>query len=215
MSFRVLIVADHVIVRKGMRAVIQNCQDMRVVAEAVNGPQAVELARNLAADVIVMDTAMSACDGTNVIREIVSDNAQARIVATSVGSDGCAAKELFAVGARGYVHGTDGGDELISAIKAVCAGRQYGVPDGPGTAAEAPAAQADDDRHSERRRLSEREIEVLRLLADGHTARTAAKTLHISARTVETHKRNVMTKLDLHNIAALTKYAIRNGLTNL
>ena len=233
---KVLLADDHRIVREGLKSLLQTQPDLEVIAEASDGRQAVEMARDLSPDVVVMDVAMPLLNGIEATRQLAADGAGMKIVALSMHSDRRFVSEALKAGASGYVLKDGAFDELISAIRAVVAHRVYLSPrvagvvvddyvrrlpsrgngDGgnggahPGTE-EAGAA----DRRGVFDTLTPREREVLQLMAEGFATKEVAHRLHVSVKTVETHRRQIMDKLDMHSVAELTKYAIREGLTTL
>lgn len=215
MSIRILLAEDHAIVREGLRWILQRQQDMEVVAEAENGRQAVELARRVRPDVVVMDIAMPELNGMEATRQVLADNPDAKVIALSAYADRRYVLGMLDAGAKAYVLKSNAGDELVRAIQAVHAGKRYLTPEVADTVVDSYTRRllpADDRAATE---LSPREREVLQLLAEGHSSPQIARKLHISNRTVEAHRRNIMRTLDLHSIADLTKYAVREGLTEL
>jgi DNA-binding NarL/FixJ family response regulator len=228
---KVLLADDHRIVREGLKSLLQSQPDLEVVAEAADGRQAVEMARNLSPDVVVMDVAMPQLNGIEATRQLACQDPAMKIVALSMHSDRRFVSEALKAGASGYVLKDGAFDELISAIRSVVADRVYlsprvagavvddyvrRLPDGRRDGAPHPGT---DDPHDARRSafdaLTPREREVLQLMAEGYATKEVAHRLHVSVKTVETHRRQIMEKLDLHSVAELTKYAIREGLTTL
>jgi RNA polymerase sigma factor (sigma-70 family) len=234
---KVLLADDHRIVREGLKSLLQSQPDLEVIAEASDGRQAVEMARDLDPDVVVMDVAMPQLNGIEATRQLAGDDRGMKIVALSMHSDRRYVSEALKAGASGYVLKDGAFDELITAIRAVTSDRVYlsprvaGVvvddyvrrlPTRGGAAARsaARAESADAETESARARsafdtLTPREREVLQLMAEGYATKEVAHRLHVSVKTVETHRRQIMEKLDLHSVAELTKYAIREGLTTL
>ena len=227
---KILLADDHRIVREGLKSLLQSQPDMQVVAEASDGRQAVEMARDVSPDVVVMDVAMPQLNGIEATRQLASDESGMKIVALSMHSDRRYVSEALEAGASGYVLKDGAFDELISAIRAVVADRVYlsprvaGVvvedyvrrlPQRAGAARAAQALGAEDGRRNVFDTLTPREREVLQLMAEGFATKEVAHRLHVSVKTVETHRRQIMDKLDMHSVAELTKYAIREGLTTL
>ncbi|MCG3179648.1 MAG: Transcriptional regulatory protein DegU [Phycisphaerae bacterium] len=213
MSIRIVLADDHSMVREGLRTILEREEDLVVVGEAENGREAVSLARRLSPDVVVMDVAMSECNGVEATRQILAARPEVRVIALSTYSDRRYVTQMLAVGALGYVLKSAAGSELIRGIRSVWTGKRYlsseisGIA-GPGPDGSAgPASPAD--------LLAPREREVLQLLAEGRSSKVIAATLRISPRTAEAHRRNIMRKLDLHSVAELTKFAVRAGLTSL
>jgi DNA-binding NarL/FixJ family response regulator len=185
-----------------------------VVGEAGNGVDTVRLAKKLSPHVIIMDIGMPDLNGIEATRQIARDNTTSKIIALSVHSDQQYVAEMLRAGASGYLLKRSAAEELITAIRTVTAGRTYLSPDLVGGVVEKfvrqPATAKEPDAFSE---LTVREREVLQVIAEGKTTKGIADGLGVSVKTVETHRRNIMQKLDLHSIAELTKYAIRQGIT--
>ncbi len=213
MSTRLLLVDDHAVVREGLRAILALESDMEVVGEANNGRVAVESMRQLAPDVVIMDIGMDSLNGIEATRQLVRDNPTAKVVVLSMHSDESYVLAALEAGAAAYVVKAARAEELIRAIRAVATDRRYLCTDVVGVVmnlcvngGSAPAASAFS-------LLTDREREVLQLVAEGKTSPEIAAVLHISGKTVETHRHNLMEKLNLHSVAELTKSAVRNGLT--
>ena len=215
MAIKVLLADDHRLLREGLRELLSRESDIEVVAEAENGRDAARRARDLAPDVIIMDVTMPELNGIEAARQIRSQRPEVRIVALSIHSDRRFVTQMFAAGASGYLPKDCAFTELVRAIREVAAGRMYLSPvihQGPidEYLGRSPAA----DR-SLLEVLTPREREVLQLLAEGRSTKDAAARLHVSIKTIETHRQHIMEKLGIHSIAELTKYAIREGLTSL
>jgi DNA-binding NarL/FixJ family response regulator len=230
---KVLLADDHRIVREGLKSLLQSQPDLEVIAEASDGRQAVEMARDLSPDVVVMDVAMPQLNGIEATRQLAGDQRDWKIVALSMHSDRRYVSEALQAGASGYVLKDGAFDELISAIRAVVSDRVYLSPRVAGVVVDdyvrrlparggggGNAGHPGTEEHPQGRRsafdaLTPREREVLQLMAEGYATKEVAHRLHVSVKTVETHRRQIMEKLDLHSVAELTKYAIREGLTTL
>jgi DNA-binding NarL/FixJ family response regulator len=229
---KVLLADDHRIVREGLKSLLAAQPDMQVVAEASDGRQAVQMAREMTPDVVVMDVAMPQLNGIEATRQIAADEPGMKVVALSMHSDRRFVSEALKAGASGYVLKDGAFDELVSAIRAVVSDRVYLSPRvagvvvedyvrrlparGSGNGGYAPQPGADEAaRRGAFDALTPREREVLQLMAEGYATKEVAHRLHVSVKTVETHRRQIMEKLDLHSVAELTKYAIREGLTTL
>lgn len=206
---RVLLVDDHAVLRAGLRHLLQAEPDMEVVAEAANGDQAVRLALELAPDVVTMDLSMPVLGGAEATKQIVERNPHARVLALSVYNDATYARAVLSNGAAGYVLKRSACDELVRAVRAVAAGEVYVDP----VLAEAlsPRSRRPGSGTISIVSLSERELAVMRLIAQGHTAKEMADQLGVSPRTLETYKARAMAKLELKSRADLIRYAARCG----
>lgn len=210
---RVLLVDDHRIVREGLRAILERDAWCTVVGEAGSGREAVRLARTLKPDVVVMDVAMSDLNGIEATRQILASAPHTRVVALSSHSDRRYVKAILGAGACAYVLKASAYDELRRAVEAAAHGKKYLCADITDVVIE--SALAEGGGGSAYERLAPREIEVLQLLAEGLTSSQIAVRLCVATTTVETHRRNLMRKLDLHSVAELTKYAVREGVSDL
>ena len=200
------------ILREGLRILLGNAADIIQVAEADTGTAALARAREFAPDVVVMDIALPGMSGIETTRRILAENPGIKVLGLSAFADRRMVLRLLEAGARGYVDKSAGSEELLRGIRAVAKGETF-------LYAEAAAALVDSLRKRSMRRkrsetLGRREREVLQLLAGGKSSAQIAGALSIATGTVEVHRRNIMRKLDLHNVADLTRYAIREGLTS-
>ncbi len=214
MTIRVLIADDHAIVRHGLTRSIENEEDMEVVGQVDEGHKAVEMARELTPTIVVMDISMPDLNGIEATRLIRRESPQSRVIALSMHSSRRYVREMFKAGAMGYLLKDCDFDELVEAIRSVASGQMYITP----TVAEAvlgSCLQEDGlDQDGAFSLLTPREREVLQLIAEGHSTKQVARRLYISPKTVEAHRLKVMNKLDIDNVAQLTKYAIQEGLTS-
>jgi two-component system, NarL family, response regulator NreC len=214
-AVRVILADDHRMVREGLRLVLGRHAHIVVVAEAGSGTETVDLARRHVPNIVIMDVAMPDLNGVEATRIIRQHNDAIRIIGLSAHVDRRYVVGMLDAGASGYIQKSAAGEELVRAIDAVEKGRRYLSGDIAQDLMDSYVNRAASGGVSTLRSLSEREMEILRLLAKGHVAKEIASSLHISFRTVETHRRNIMRKLDLHNIAELTRHAIREGLISL
>ena len=216
MSIRILLADDHKITRQGLRSLLDKEFDMEVVAEAEQGRTAVRLVRELLPDVVIMDVSMPDLNGMEATRQIVGEFSGVKVVALSMHSDTLFVSEMLKSGASGYLLKDCAFEELARAIRTVVAGRTYLSPSVSGVVVNDYLHRLSKaDFSSGLEVLTDREREVLQLLAEGKSTKQIALKLHISVKTVETHRRQIMNKLDIHTVAELTKYAIRKGLTSL
>jgi DNA-binding NarL/FixJ family response regulator len=210
-KLRLLIADDHGMVRRGLRAAIEARPDWEICGEAENGRQAVELAKQLRPDLVVLDLTMPELNGLDAARKIRTALPEAHVLIQTMHDSEALAQEVLAVGARGYLLKNDAPEMLVQAIDALAAGRTFFTPKvsdlvmsglaKPGSSSDAP-----------RSRLTPRERELVQLLAEGKSNKEAADALGISLNTVETHRKNVMSKLRLRSASDLVRYAIRNKL---
>ena len=215
MSIRILLADDHKITRQGLRSLLDKQSDMEVVAEAEEGRTTVRLVRELLPDVVIMDVTMPDLNGMEAARQITREFGNVRIVALSMHSDSLFVMEMLKSGASGYLLKDCAFEELARAIRAVVAGKTYLSPSISGVVVDDYLHRLSKADFSGLDVLTSREREVLQLLAEGKSTKQIALKLHISVKTVETHRRQIMNKLDIHTVAELTKYAIRKGLTSL
>jgi two-component system response regulator NreC len=208
-AIRVLIVDDHTVVRSGLRLLLDAEPDIEVVAEAGDVREAVFEARAAQPDVVLMDVVMPGASGIEGIPLVLKEAVQASVLLLSMQDDPRYVREAFGAGASGYVLKEAADTELVAAVREVARGGRYVHPE---LGARLATAEAEERARAEADPLSEREREVLRLLALGHTNQEIAKMLFISVRTAETHRAHIMQKLKLDSRAELVRYALENGL---
>jgi DNA-binding NarL/FixJ family response regulator len=206
---RVLIVDDHAVVRSGLRKVLESEPDIEVVGEAGDAKSAVFQTRATKPDVILMDVVMPGKTGIEAIPEVLPDAPEAKVLILSMQDDPHYVREAFDAGASGYLLKEAADTDVVAAIREVAAGRRYVHP---ALGARLVAADSEERKRAEEDPLSDREREVLRLLALGHTNQEIATRLFISVRTAETHRAHVMQKLRLQSRAELVRYALEQGL---
>ena len=216
MSIKIILADDHNIIRAGLRAMLEKQPDIKVIAEAENGRETVELARDLSPDVILMDIGMPELNGVEATRQICSESPNVKVLALSVHSDKQFVISMLKAGASGYLLKNCVFNELHRAIKTIVAGQTYLSP----LITELVLSEIKDDGQSPKKSststsLTVREREVLQLFSEGNSTKQIAAKLHVSISTIESHRRGIMEKLGLHSIAELTKYAIKEGLTSL
>lgn len=215
MSIRILLADDHKITRQGLRSLLEKQPDMEVVAEAEEGRTAVRLVRELLPDVVIMDVTMPDLNGIEATRQIIGKFGDIKIIALSMHSDTLFVSEMLKSGASGYLLKDCAFEELARAIRTVVANKTYLSPSISGVVVDDYLHRLSKADFSGSEILTNREREVLQLIAEGKSTKQTALKLHISAKTIETHRRQLMNKLDIHTVAELTKYAIRKGLTSL
>jgi len=215
MTIRVALADDHRIVREGLRALIEGESDMEVVGEVDNGRSAVDLAREVCPDVMVIDLTMPELSGIEAIRRIVSESPKTRLLALSIHSDKRFVGGALSAGASGYLVKDCAFDELARAIRVVASGRMYLSHEIAHTVVETYVRNTMAPTFSTLSALTPREREVLQLVAEGKSVKSIALMLGLSSKTIETHRSQIMKKLNIDTTAGLVKYAIREGLTTL
>ncbi|GIU93907.1 MAG: DNA-binding response regulator [Gaiellaceae bacterium] len=209
MSIRVLVVDDHAVVRAGLRRVLDAEEDIETVGEAPSAERAVFEAIELKPDVVLLDLVMPGKGGIEGLPAILQAVPDARVLVLSMQDDPRYVREAFEAGASGYVLKEAADTEVVEAVRAVAAGTRYLHP---ALGARLVSAEAEERRRADADPLSEREREVLRLLALGHTNQEIAALLYISVRTAETHRAHIMQKLGLSSRAELVRYALDHDL---
>ncbi|MEW5722024.1 MAG: response regulator transcription factor [Thermodesulfobacteriota bacterium] len=215
MTVRIVLADDHNIVREGLRSLIEKEMGLEVVGEAEDGRTTVRLAAELKPDLVIMDVSMPDLNGIEATRQITREQPGTRVLALSMHSDKRFVAGILKAGASGYLLKDCAFEEMAGAIKAVVTGGTYLSPAVAGPVIHDYVRGLKEGEFSTSTLLTAREREVLQLLAEGHTTKDIATRLNVSVKTVETHRRQLMDKLDLHTVAALTKFAIREGLTTL
>jgi DNA-binding NarL/FixJ family response regulator len=211
-TVRIALVDDHRMVREALRGLLGAERDLAIVGEAGDGRAALELAARVEPHVLVLDVVLPDMHGTEVARRLRAVGSKARILALAGNCDKRCVQEMLKAGADGYVTKTAAADELLRAIRALAAGQAFLSPEATRTVVN---GYESDAARSAPARLGARESAVLKLITEGSHSPAIAAQLGISVATVEVHRRNIMRKLDLHSVAALTRYAIREGLTSL
>jgi len=216
MTIRLLLADDHRLMRQGLKSLILAEAGMEVVGEAETGKEVVALAVKLRPHIVIMDIAMPDLNGIEATRQIISANPQTKVIALSGHDTKQFVREMLSAGASAYLLKKRAYEELIQAIHEVVKGRKFLSPDVAQGVVDAYVQLSSlSDEKPAFIVLTDREREVLQRLAEGHATKETADALCVSVKTVETHRRNIMEKLNLHSIAELTKYAIREGITGL
>lgn len=205
----IVLVDDHAVVRSGLRLLLDAQEDMKVIGEAGNSKDAIFRARALKPDVILLDVVMPGESGIEALPRILKESPKTKVLVLSMQDDPSYVRQAFAVGASGYVLKEAADEEVVSAVREIAGGGHYVHP---ALGARMVAAEAQERAAAEADPLSEREREVLRLLALGHTNQEIAHELYISVRTAESHRAHIMQKLRLATRAELVRYALSHGL---
>jgi DNA-binding NarL/FixJ family response regulator len=213
MKIRLMLVDDHQLVREALRAILEKEKTLEVVAEAGGGEDAVREVVRARPDVVLMDVSMRDLSGVEATRRIRADAPSARVLALSGYSDARYVSSMLRAGACGYMLKANAYEELRRAVHAVAAGKTYLCSEVAEDVVE--SLRRSSGEVSVYERVAPREREVLQRLAEGMSSPEIAQNLGVSTSTVETHRRNLMRKLDLHSVAELTKYAVREGLTTV
>ena len=211
----ILLVDDHKIMCEGLRALLARERGLEVVGEASDGRTAIKLARKLKPDVVVMDVGMPDLSGIDATKQILAKVPGAKVLGLSMHSERQFVLGMLRAGASGYVLKDCAIKELACAVRQVAAGQTYLSPKIADIVVEDYVRRVQRGEPSAESILTDREREVVQLLAQGESTRQTASRLNVSIKTIETHRRHIMDKLGIHSVAELTKYAIREGLTSL
>ena len=209
-KIRILIADDHPVVRKGLWSCLSAKSNFKIVGEAADGVDAIQKVKELAPDVVLMDIDMPQKDGLEVTNVLRKESPNVKVLILSMQSNRDTVLRIIKAGARGYVLKDASTDELVRAIEAVNAGEAFFSPSVAQIALNQYLTDADDTKPLAK--LSERESEVVALIAEGKSNKEIAMHLGIGVRTIETHRERIMRKLDIHSVAGLTRFAIANGL---
>jgi two-component system response regulator NreC len=215
MSVKILLADDHEIVREGLRSLLEKQEGMEVIGEAEDGRKTIELVRELVPDIVIMDLSMPNLNGIDATRQLVKEFPGIKIVVLSMYGDKYLVEEMFLAGATAYLLKDRAFKELVEAIDNALDKRIYLGAEITGVVVKdlMDHLSLASDRSSEST-LTLREREILQFIAEGKNTKEIAFVLNISVKTVETHRQHIMKKLDIDNVAGLTKYAIRHGLTS-
>jgi DNA-binding NarL/FixJ family response regulator len=214
--FRILLADDHEVVRAGLRALLEEQQGWEVVAEAVDGREAVEKATKLKPDAVVIDIAMPSLNGLEAVRQIVKAVPHARVLVLTMYDSDPLIQQVLQAGARGYLLKSDAGRDLVSAIDALRRNKTFFTPKVSQMVLEGyldkSPREKEPESEAESLRLTGRQREIVQLLAEGKSSKEVAAVLGLSVKTAETHRANIMRKLDCHSVTELVRYAIRNHI---
>jgi DNA-binding NarL/FixJ family response regulator len=211
MKTRILLVDDHELVRRGIRALLEAEEDFEICAEAADGRCACELVQELTPDVVVMDIGMPGLNGIEATRQIRKTARRTEVLALSLHESEHFAREVLAAGARGYVFKSDAAQEVVQAVRSIRSKKQY-LTKRLADSAERLGLAKTKSKKQVGSSLTRREREVMQLVAEGHSSRSISDVLKISIKTAETHRGSIMKKLDLKSVADLVRYALREGI---
>ncbi|MBV9037281.1 MAG: response regulator transcription factor [Acidobacteriaceae bacterium] len=209
-AINILLADDHTIVRQGLKLILSAHPDLRVVGEAANGKEAVELAAKLKPDIVLLDVAMPELNGIEATRKMVEANSRLRVLVLSMHKEAVYVREILRAGARGYILKDAIDTELLSAVRSVARGDGYISPAVSGALLSDYRKDVTDPVDL----LSPREREVLQLIAEGKTNKEIATKLNLSVYTVDSHRGKIMEKLNLHSTGELVRFAIKRGLVD-
>ena len=215
MSIGILLADDHQLFRDGLRSLLENQADLEVVAEAEDGRAAVQQAQELKPDIVVMDVSMPDLNGMEATRQVVRRAPRTKVLALSMHSDRRFVEGMLKAGAHGYLLKDCANEEFIRAIRTVASGQTYLNSAVAGEVVEGYVHKKGPEASAASEILTAREREVLQLVAEGLMTKEIARKLNISVKTADTHRQQIMNKLNIHNVADLTKFAVREGLTSL
>jgi DNA-binding NarL/FixJ family response regulator len=214
--FRILLADDHEVVRAGLRALLEEQSGWEVVAEAVDGRDAVEKATKLKPDVVVIDIAMPSLNGLEAVRQIVKTVPNTKVLVLTMYDSDPLIQQVLQAGARGYLLKSDAGRDLVSAIDALRRNKTFFTPKVSQMVLEGYLDKGPKEKEAEDEpeslRLTSRQREIVQLLAEGKSSKEVAAVLGLSVKTAETHRANIMRKLDCHSVTELVRYAIRNHI---
>ncbi len=214
---KIVLADDHKILREGICSLVKGFPDMEVIGEAADGRAVLKLLEDLSPDIVIMDISMPDLNGIDATRRITADHPKVKVIALSMHYDKQFVSEIFKAGASGYLLKDCAFDELEHAIRVVIDNKTYVNPQIASLVVESLVSQpsAINTGTQSFSLLTEREREVLQLIADGNSTKQIASQLNVSAKTIESHRRQVMGKLNMRNVAELTKFAIREGITSV
>jgi DNA-binding NarL/FixJ family response regulator len=212
---RILIADDHEVARRGIRALLESHPGWEVCAEAADGREAVNAASRLKPDLVLLDIGMPSLNGLDATRQILAAEPDTRVLILTMHDSEQVVREVLAAGARGFLLKSDAGRDLVAAVEALQHNRTFFTTKVAQLVLEGYLRPDPDSERSLRSVLTPREREVIQLLAEGKTTKEVATTLNLSVKTAETHRTNLMRKLDLHSVVDLTLYAVRNGIVHV
>ncbi len=214
-SALVLIADDHEIVRQGIRMIVEAREGFEVCGEASDGRRAVQMALELKPDLLVIDLAMPQLNGLEATRQIVQNNKKIRVLVLTMHESEQVVRDVLTAGARGYVLKTDTGRDLISALELLLSGRTFFTSKVAQIVLDSFIKSGQPVSRTLSHHLTPREREVVQLLAEGKSSKEVAVALNLSVKTAETHRANIMRKLDVHSVSELVLYAVRNHIIHV
>ncbi len=215
MGIKILLADDHRLMREGLRSLLEEQPDFTVVGEADNGKAAVQLAANLMPDIIIMDISMPGLNGIDATQQILSSCAKTKVIALSMHTERRTVLEMINAGATGYLLKDCAFEEVVQAVRTVASNSTYLSPKIAEIVIKDYVHRIPKDELSSLSSLTTREREVLQLLSEGKKTKEIADMLRVSVKTAESYRQHIMEKLNIHSIAELTKFAIREGITSL
>jgi DNA-binding NarL/FixJ family response regulator len=219
MKINIILADDHHVIREGLRLLLDREKDLLVIAEADTGRSVLSAVKKFNPDLVIMDVSMPELNGMEATRKILSEAPATKVLALSMYSDKRFVEGMFQAGVSGYILKNCIARELVSAIRLVAKGQVYISPEIAGSIVDGYLSrlvpQTDTTQRLQRKTLTDREREILQLICEGQNSKEVAETLHVSSKTVDAHRRNIMEKIGVHSIAELTKFAIREGITTL
>jgi len=215
MTMKILLADDHEIMREGICALLRKHPEMEVIGQAADGRSAVDMVKQLQPDVVVMDIGMPNLNGIEATQQMVAENPHIKVMALSTHSDGSVVAKMIKAGATGYMLKESAFSELLDGLRTMAEGKTYLCSKISKVVFADYINLLTNPRNEAIDGLTAREREVLQLVAEGHTTRDIAEALRLSPKTVDSHRQHIMEKLGIRNVAGLTKYAIREGLTTI
>jgi DNA-binding NarL/FixJ family response regulator len=212
---RILIADDHEVARRGIRSLLEAHPGWEICGEAKDGREAVECANKLKPNLVLLDIGMPRLNGLDAARQILATCPETRILILTMHDSDQVVRDVLAVGARGFLLKSDAGRDLVAAVEALQHQRTFFTTKVAQMVLDGYLHVNNDTDRQARHILTPREREVIQLLAEGRTTKEVAVTLNLSVKTAETHRTNLMRKLDLHSVADLTRYAVRNGIVQV
>lgn len=215
MTIKIILADDHKVLREGLKSLLNQHNDIQVIGEAADGHEAIKLTKELSPDIVILDIGMPNMNGIQAAQHIIAAAPATKILALSMHEDHQFVMKMLQAGASGYMLKDCAFEELISAVKTISNGKYYLSKDVTGVVINDYINKIQEMDSAGKSVLTPRERETLQLIAEGKSTAETAELLNVSTKTVETHRKNIMDKLDIHSIAELTKYAVREGLTSI